>query len=534
MKRTLYLLSGIVVLLTTSCKKYLDINQNPNSAITATPELILPQALVSTASNIAGAFNTYGAAHVGYMANGGGFSGFGTLISYDYTSGSYTTLWSNTYDNLQDYNTILTMTNGKDNYAYYNAIARIMLAYNYQLLVDVYNDVPYTDALKGASGISPKYDKGVDIYKALAKQIDTAIVLINKGLANSTTTLAVTIAADPLFTPQTASFYASTNMVMWKQFANTVKLRLILRANGKVTFDNTTFTTDGFLTQDAMVNPQYSKLQNKQNPAWDTWGYQYNNTAASSGASRLPSTFILTYYDGTKLKDDKRGAVTFKTYPSPATNQLGNESSPTPAKSLLPSSWFKGTSATVYDKIGILKGPDMGQPIILAAESYFMQAEARVRGLITISDAKTLFNKGIEASFNYLYLDNTGKLPGGTYNPVTDAAAYRTANAGNYLADFDAANTDDKKIEAIITQKYIASNMIVSHEAWNDYRRTGYPAITPGSTDPTKSFASLFSMATRPDRLPTRIPYPTSEFSNNSTNVPKDADKFTSLIFWAK
>ncbi|SKA19933.1 SusD/RagB family nutrient-binding outer membrane lipoprotein [Sediminibacterium ginsengisoli] len=530
MKKTLYLLSGIVVLLTTSCKKYLDINQNPNTATSATPELILPQALVATASNLAGNFNSYGAALVGYNANGGGYSGFGTYVTYDFTTGSYTGLWSSTYDNIQDYSYIVKSTNGQDRYAYFNAIGRIMMAHNYQLLVDAYNNVPYSDALGGASAISPKYDQGTAIYKSIAEQLDTAIILINKGLANPQTTIALTTAADPLFTQ-----VAPPNMVLWKQYANTLKLRIMLRAGSKVTFTNTTFSADGFLTQDAIVNPGYSKNSGKQNPAWDTWAYSYTGSASgSAGLSRLPSTFALTFYDGTKLNDPRRGSVVYKAFPNTPTNQLGNETNPKPPNAASPSPWYKGTSATAFDKIGIFKGFDMGQPIMLAAESYFLQAEAIVRGLIT-GDAKTAFNKGIDASFNYLYLDNTGKLATTGYlAPATDAAAYRTANAGNYLADFDAANTNDKKIEAIITQKYIALNMILSHEPWNEYRRTGYPAITPGSTDPTKSFASVQSISTRPDRLPTRIPYPSSEFSTNSANVPKDVDKFSSLIFWAK
>jgi len=169
----------------------------------------------------------------------------------------------------------------------------------------------------------------------------------------------------------------------------------------------------------------------------------------------------------------------------------------------------------------------------LAAESYFLQAEAVVRGYIT-GDAATLFNKGIEASFTYLYKDNTNTIPGtGAYSaPVADATAYRTTNATNKLVNFALAASDEEKIEAIITQKYIALTMIHSHEAWNEYRRTGYPKVT--GTGPTQTMASTVSMATRPDRMPTRIPYPISEYNTNVSNVPTGIDKFTTLIFWAK
>ena len=74
--------------------------------------------------------------------------------------------------------------------------------------------------------------------------------------------------------------------------------------------------------------------------------------------------------------------------------------------------------------------------------------------------------------------------------------------------------------------------MINSDQAWNDFRRTGYPAIVNGSSDPNLSFASTQSISTRPDKLPSRVLYPTSELSYNNNNMPKDVKPFGSLIFW--
>jgi len=94
------------------------------------------------------------------------------------------------------------------------------------------------------------------------------------------------------------------------------------------------------------------------------------------------------------------------------------------------------------------------------------------------------------------------------------------------------ATTANKKLEAIITQKYIALNFIHSHEGWNEYRRTGYP-ISTGSSAVT-SFASIKSQSTRTDKLPTRLLYPVTESRYNPANVPKEITPFTSTIFWAK
>src|SRR5687767_7703450 len=166
MKKLFYIMAGAALVLSVSCKKFMDINQDPNRVITNTPELVLPQALLGASHIVSLDYNPYGA-DLMYRANAGGFSGFGTVISYDYTTGSFTAMWADTYDNLEDYKYILDKTTGDSKYLFYNAIARIMKAHDYQLLVDTYNDIPYTEALMGADNISPKYDKAEAIYKDL-------------------------------------------------------------------------------------------------------------------------------------------------------------------------------------------------------------------------------------------------------------------------------------------------------------------------------------------------------------------------------
>jgi hypothetical protein len=170
-----------------------------------------------------------------------------------------------------------------------------------------------------------------------------------------------------------------------------------------------------------------------------------------------------------------------------------------------------------------------------AAESYFLQAEAYVSGIVIPggSDDVTSFRNGVTASFNFLYtlpdLSVTGL-------PAADAARYMdVTNAGNYLADYSSASGNLEKLEAITTQKYIALNYIHSHEGWNEFRRTGYPKVAESGRTGTNTFASIVSNQTfRPDGLPTRVLYPTSEAQYNPANLPSGIDPFTNLIFWAK
>lgn len=506
-----------MVVLGPSCKKYLDINTNPNQATSATPELILPQSLTYTAG-VVNSYNSYGAQTGLYAANAGGYGGFGESITYNYTTAN-TGLWGTTYDNLEDYQAIFNKTEAQPVYDYFNGVARIMKVYEFQLLVDAFNDIPYESALQGSNNLTPAYTAGKDIYKDLASQLDSGIAKLNSGAA--VPGVAPLANADVLFGGNTAK---------WKQFANTLKLRLIIRGGDKVAFVNKTFSSDGFLTSDALINPGYTRDNGKQNPAWNTWAYGYTGSAANK--AWMPSEFIFGFYDGHSLKDSARGAAIFYKYPNTGINQLGVESSSL-TSSPTGSFWFSGTDRdgkSNGSQLGILKGPNAGQPVMLAAESYFLQAEGNLKGILSTGDPATFFNMGITAAFNYTF-----QLPDKTVGVNVDnlVADYKVNNSGSYLVNYALASTDAQKEEAIITQKFIALNFIHGQEGWNEYRRTHYPAIVSGGTG-YQTFASTVSESTRPDKLPTRIMYPVSEGTYNGKNVPTGIAPFSSLIFWAQ
>lgn len=512
-----------------SCSNYLDINTNPNQAISSTPKLLTSSALAGTASALE-AYNSYGMEIGGYGANAGGYGGFNEFFTYQYTNNTGTGLWSSIYSNLENYQQIINIAKKDANQKYinYEALAMIMQAHDYQLLVDQYNDVPYTTALSGLANLTPAYDKGTDIYPLLAKKLDSAIAKIN---------LAPTLVPAPVNITSEDIVFAG-DMTKWTQLANTLKLKLMVRGNGKVTFANTSFDPAGFLTDDVLVNPGYRNDNGRQNPKWASWAWDYAGNAINK--AWMPSVYILSFYNGIKISDPGRGTAVFYNYStgtSKITNQLGYENvnvSSCPEGTF----WYSGTNRTASsagNSWGTMKGPDAAYPLFTAAESYFLQAEAAVVGVPAagLADAAA-FQAGIQASFKYLYsLPNRTQAIGSNY--LQDASNYTDpagVNGGKYLADYSAATTQDQKLEAIITQKYIALNFIHSHEGWNEYRRTGYPICTGSSA--TTSFASIKSQSTRGDKLPTRLLYPVTEARYNPKNVPQNISPFTSLIFWAK
>jgi hypothetical protein len=545
----LLMLTSIVVF-SASCKKFMDINKNPNSPTGTVEESFLLGKTIVAWSRTYPAADSYGGEMSGSIANPGGVSGFAALINYNFGPGDYG-FWWGLYDNITDLNAIIARGNADESYKNYAGIARIIKAVHFQALVDAYNNVPYSAANKGIENMTPEYDNGPDIYKNIASLIDEAFA---DFAAANTAALKPTSNTDPLF---------GGDLLKWKQLANTVKLRIILRGGDKVSFANKTFTADGFLTQDAMVQPGFTNQDGKTNP---TWGRVYTAAGAATGLTqRVPTFFMLGFYDGTKINDYFRGRLLYRTFPTPGVNQLG-EPGGSGAVVKQPNDWYltlaATPSATNYAALGIFKGPAAPQPVMLAAESYFLQAEAQVRGIIP-GTAKTSFNNGILESFRYLNKDESGGIStkfvdtaNGAIaasattarfiqiNPAKETEIYLRDNAGNRLVNFDLATTDEQKIEAIITQKYIAHNMIRADESWNEYRRTKYPVSSSDNSAANRynSIASTLSPSTQPDKLPTRLQYPSSEFSYNADNVNQQKGSGTGggvsplldKIFWAK
>ncbi|MBY0245313.1 MAG: SusD/RagB family nutrient-binding outer membrane lipoprotein [Sphingobacteriaceae bacterium] len=536
----------------TSCKKdYFEINKNPNLAIAAPPKLVFPEALRSTAPLMV-TYQDYGSWVVGYQSGAQGVSFSGTVgYTQQYTHADYNTLFNNAFNNLKNYQYVINAAKSNPKDVLFSSTSRIMKSFIYQMLVDQYGDVPYTDALQGSNLIIPTYDKAPDIYKSCITEINESIALLLKNQTNTD--------VNPL---STADIMFEGDISKWIKFANNIKLRLLIRAKDSpelkdfVTAEFAKFpTTDAFLLEDVLINPGYSSASDNINPTWSTYYGTFNGSAmAGISSQRVPTPFILGFYNGAKLKDLRRGALIYKNRiikagevadPAPLVNvrpaysQLGWKivvNTPQQIDGTLDKeapAWYtgSGSKATATEAQGIIKSKLAGQPVMLESEIYFLLAEAALLGknLNGLSDADN-FTKGIEASFRYLSkFGSTNAVKSGE-NPVTDAATYKTNNAGNYLVDYSLASSTEQKLEAIITQKYIALNFIHGHEAWSEFRRTGYPK-SDASTNPVTSFRSLEGFSSRADGLPVRLLYPQTEMNLNS-NAPVGLSPYNNRIFW--
>jgi len=485
MKKYLIIISILfsAMLFTTSCDNFLDVNTNPNRPAEVTPDLVLPVAENYTAGYLQNdrRLNMLGNMMMFNWSETFGFSWYDDEFRYKVTSTFYSRLFDQAYYNVLKQYADLDGVSAE--YMDYKAIAAIMKVYHFQILVDLYGDVPYSEALKRGEIPTPKYDKAETIYKDLVVQLTNAIDLINTAEDDPTSIV-----------PGDDDLIFGGDMLKWKQFANTLKIRIINRA--KASFDVakelTTIANEGsgYITENVVVNPPYVNEENKQNPFWADLGESVKGNVTLSNDATCATQYVLDY-----LQNSNDPRIDY-IYEKPATGHLGVEQG------------VEASSDHDADHVsnigsGILKSADMPAIIFSMAESNFNLAELALAGYSVGGTAESYYNSGVQASFDYL--------------GAGDASAYLSQATPNINYAASAGN----ELEAIITQKWIAMNGITAEQSWFDFSRTGFPLNLPVS-------------ALAPSgKRPVRLFYPTSEITGNAGNMPTQADAFTGKIFWA-
>lgn len=529
MKKLTLIITILTAIGITSCKKgFLDESVNPNAPSANTLPLALSSAEKGAADIVNGwnsytfqSTSTYGwlyspyAVWEGYWVESpNGYVSDQKLTQYSITTNSSGFPWTDLYDNLSNVNLMQINATALGN-PDYQAIALVLKAYGFEQLVDNYNNVPYTQAFQGESGnLTPAYDSGASIYADLIKQMDNAISLINKNAA----------ATVPVVGPGSDDIIFGGNMANWKKFANTMKLRLIMRQSNTSGFaalkaELSSTAAEGYLdgTTQATANPGYSLSDaygGQESPFYLMYGLRPNSATTLYGNTYyLANAFCVNLMNS--LTDTARlvrfyQTVDGSTNPAMVIGAVLGSTSPPPAISKIGPGLLGDTNAEGAAKPAVM---------FSGAESLFLQAEAAKDGMIA-GDPNALYNAGITASFESLGL--TDAQASIYYGQPSVALA--TANGGNME-------------QSIITQKYIALNGYGVFEAYNEYRRTGYPLI-PRSLN-TAALGSSSGGASGIGQLPSIIFYPQIEYSTNPVNVGKQpaatiATEFNNKIFWAK
>jgi hypothetical protein len=504
----------ITVLASVSCKKYLDVNTNPNTPTQTNTKYILTNALNVSARIQDGGLHITGGSWTGYYGHSTSFTGGGQEKTYVFTNNDFG-FFDGFYDNLTDYQYVIDNA-VKDGVGYFVGPAKIMQCYMYQKAVDVYGNIPYSQALQGSTNPNPVYDNAQTIYNSLLTKITEAISDINS-------------ATFPLSDP--ADIFFSASKTKWKQFANTLRLRIIIRMSNVTGFSPAATISaiqsegSGFITSSVLCQPGYLKSVGKLNPYYQNYGFSEND--APTGDFRKMNSVILNWL---KNSGDifRLGRLCSK-IANPENDQPVSTNPADYAGVPLGGSGnaYLSSNVSSMGRMQIVKGGATLPVIIMTdAESYFLQAEAIERGWMAGS-AGTMYTNGVNAAF---------KLAAGILgNASADAATTATA-ATTYLANvtpvngvyinYASAPDQASRLKSIWVQKWIALCNVDGEEAWSEYRRTNTPT-NPNGNCPT----SPHSVAVAGPE-PVRFYYPLREENVNGANTPDNINVFTSRIFW--
>ena len=427
-----------------ACSKYLDVNVTPNNPTSVTPGVLLPASVVGSAFANANELNRFGEVVIQHLT--GAANNPANYDIYQTNGADFGNQWrfeiyGGALINYQKLIETANLTNSKA----YTGIAKIMKAYTFSLATDFWGDVPYSQALQGDAISQPRLDKQQDIYLGnSALGIQSLFDLVREGMADLDAATATTYTG---LKPGNDDLVYSGDLAKWKQAGNT----LLLKFAATISLVNPTLATS--VVNEVLTANQYIKTNaNDLNVPFGASVGSQDPRYSYSFITNFSSDLILSTRFLTLLQtnNDPRLPLYF-TSPGGKYTTLDNG-----FRGVLPApvtTWSKYNT-------GIVGNTGVG-PVRLVTnfQRAFILAEAALR-LGTPGDPQALYTEGITASMT---------LAGITPAQVT---AYLAANPT--IATL--SGTNEQKIAQIITQKYIALTGNGA-EAWNDYRRTGYPVL---------------------------------------------------------
>ena len=503
-----YLIPALFALLISanSCDKgFVEINTNPVAILDVDPVYQLARAQYDCMPNdlhYEGAIVQQIITPYGGVLEGGNRNTF-----IDGNSNLVFALYTGSLKNLEDILSKLKTSTTRTNL--YN-MARIVKAYCYMRLVDTYGDVPYSESGKGYTGniFLPKYDDQKDIYTDIIKELKEA-----------------TAALDATKDIVTGEMYYKGNITQWKKLGNS----LLLRAGMRYTkYDNAIAS--------ATVAAAFSGGVISSNA--DNVFYQYNDTYTYGVGSTINGNERQNYYIGApfvnylKATNDPRIQSISVIYSipsgtvSPTASTVGTLNTTPSAQIGMPYGYDEGTIANApgypgkngaaykYSQINrATVASIIGKKyLITCSQTQLLLAEARQRGYITTGTVQGYYEAGVRAHM--------------TQPPYNVSVADQDAFLAGPAA-FNAANALQ-----LINEQYWVSSFLIWHEAWANFRRSGYPALAPNGypgADPSVGTTGFIH----------RLPYPTREKSVNPANLDIaigriGADNFATRIFWDK
>lgn len=485
-----------------SCRKFLNVNNNPNITQTVTVETLLPAAQLYVGSSVGVDLQITGSIWGQYWTQTSNASQYVSFEQYAPGQDAFSTPWQTLYSGAENFYQLYNLADSLHKKPY-KAIALIMQAYTFQLITDAWGDAPFTQALKGQyiNGhiVNPKYDSQVVVYNGIIKYIDSAKKLIS-------TLTAVDVA------PTTDDLIYGGDMNKWTHFANTLKLKMLVRMSEinptgvQVMIDSFYASNPTFLGLGEDAKIKYGFSTANKSPLYAEATSTVLNGTQNLGGSK-------TCIDSMTSNSDPREYI-FYTYAANGTVTGLTQGS---YNISVLSTAYNVPSAYVAGEVSNSASANAPVNLLTSMESYLLQAEVVARGLQASSSGMaddSLYYYGIKGSF-----DNYSAALLTEWGSATAYDDYLAA--GGYWTVYPTGGSTANKIKFIITQKWFSMCGNQAFESWTEWRRTGYPdfLIHPAS--------SVIG-----NNRPVRFLYPTNESTSNANFPATGLPPLTQKVWW--
>lgn len=451
-------------------------------------------------------------------------------VFYTYSNDYSAAYWNGLYsgDRAVIRNLKLIMDQWKDDpqHAADYQMCRILKAYAFQRMTDLYGDIPYTEAGRGDEGIGyPVYDTQQSIYLDLLKELTEARDALENAGASSM---------------DSHDVIGGGNITTWRRFANSLLLRVAMRLTKVDEKTAETYVKNAFEKSDLLIADANDNIMvaHPDGQASDDSAEPYGKIFCSAD----PQAFFLSEYFVDMLKDmkDPRLSLIGTRCDNPSF-AWGHESfdfgTSDPAElvgmpvgyetgsgdwSIANAPGYPGENFRSYYALPnryTYGRPDVPTMLVTAAETQLLLAEAALRGWVSGS-AEDYYNKGVTAAMKQFSLYPAA---GDLYAQwITDA------NINAYLAE-NPMGTGDEAYKNINTQYYITT-FCDEYETFANWRRSGYPELTPVDKD--------YPNCETNGQIIRRFRYPLNEQQINKANYDdavsklSDGDSFMSRVWW--
>ncbi len=475
-----------------------DINKNTNGPTSTDPQTLLTAAMVNYATLTGREYLIRPTLYVQYQTQ--------NVYTDEMRYNEVASVWGQYYANeLSELQEVINFLDNPDNITpiiltkgaveNQKGVAMIFQAVIMKRVTDLFGNVPYSEAIKGLSVLTPKYDSQEDIYKGIINQVKQARDLMDDGLAGPV-----------------GDIVYNGDVTKWKKFANSFILEASLQLSKKYPGANEYAATEF----NAALNDVNGVIESINDEAWFSF---YN-----------PSPGQNNPWSRNRAKDyNLSKEFTDALHGSGSLNPTSNHT-PDYRLKVYSTDWTADGRPYGYDAVQsgdaqmdkvYYWNTSASLPLMTASYTYLNRADAANIGWTT-ENVDDMLTQGIIKSYESLNEYKYKVKPDPQIADENELPNYAPIYAAARLVD--ASNTSYAQV--IAEEKWV-SLFPQGFKAWAEWRRTGYPQLTPAHDYLNNG------------QIPRRYIYPSDESSLNGDNYNQGVnalvppvDSNTSKVWW--